>query len=54
MGWLIAVPMLIIGCVRGSDTLVITSAIFAVAGSLGSVATAIMNKNKSEEKNRDK
>lgn len=53
MGWLIAVPMLIIGCVQGSDTLVITSAIFAVAGSISHVATAIMNKNKSEEKSQD-
>lgn len=51
MGWLIALPMLIIGCIQGSDTLVITSAIFAVAGSLSVVATAIKNeKSKSENK----
>lgn len=53
MGWLIAIPMFIAGCWMGNDTVIITSAIFAVAGSISHVATAIMNKNKSDEKKQD-
>lgn len=49
MGWLIAIPMLVIGCINSSDTLVITSAIFAVAGSLSVIASNIRN-DKSTDK----
>lgn len=34
MGWLISVVMLLFGCMNGNETLVITSGLFAIAGSI--------------------
>ena len=34
MGWLISIIMLVIGCFKGNDILVITSGLFAISGSI--------------------
>lgn len=34
MGWLISLIMLVAGCFKGNDILVVTSGLFAIAGSV--------------------
>jgi hypothetical protein len=34
MGWLIAIVLLITGCIRGNDAVVVASALFAIAGAI--------------------
>lgn len=35
MGWLISIIMLIAGCYSGNEILVITSGLYAIAGTIG-------------------
>lgn len=45
MGWLIAIPALLVGVIIHNDILIVTSGLFAIAGSLGSIATVVKQNN---------
>ena len=49
MGWIISIAMLIIGCAHGNDTLLITSGLFGIAGSITSTAQALIGTNNGKE-----
>ena len=51
MGWLIAIPALIAGCILGNNMLIIASGLFAIAGSIGTFST-IYNQRKNESKDK--
>lgn len=38
MGWILSMIFLFVGCLKGSADLLVVSAIFAVAGSIGNLA----------------
>lgn len=35
MGWLIAIILFVVGCFNDNETLVLTSGLYAIAGSIG-------------------
>lgn len=41
MGWLISIPLFVVGLVTKSDALIMTSGLFAIAGGCGEIATRI-------------
>ena len=49
MGWIISVAMLLIGSFSGNDILVITSGLYAIAGSLSGAAQILKGDNNEQE-----
>lgn len=51
MGWLIAIPALLAGLIVHNDMMILTSALFAIAGSIGTLS-AVLNQDKDKTKNK--
>ena len=43
MAWIISIMMLVYGCIKGNDILVITSGLYAIAGCIGGAASILKN-----------
>ena len=52
MGWLIAIPALLVGVIIHNNILIVTSGLFAVAGAIGVLSSTI--KQISDQQNKQK
>ena len=52
MAWMISVSMLLVGCIKGNDILMVTSGLYAIAGCI-SGAAQILKGNDDEQKTCD-
>ena len=52
MGWLIALPALLAGVILHNDILIVTSGLFAIAGSIGTLGASIKMKLDQEKENK--
>ena len=49
MGWFIAIPMFIVGCVTRDVTIMMVAGVFAIAGSISFGSSVIASKIKKRE-----
>lgn len=42
MGWLFSIILFIFGCIKGVESMLIASGLFAIAGSIGTGASALI------------
>lgn len=54
MGWLISIPMMLVGLIVKNDTIVTASAIFAVAGSIDRLTVQIKERKEKENNEETK
>ena len=54
MGWLIAIPALLVGVIIKHDILILVSGLYAIAGSIGSLAVSIKMKMDEDKAKQEK